>query len=58
MNLRFDECYDLLVDETENKLTLHDKVKNQRLSDLLNLFEYIMGEYDENPLYDWFDIQD
>ena len=54
---RFEEAYEDLVDETENPITLHDRTKNQRLKDLLELFEYLRGEDEVNPLTEWFAIQ-
>ena len=54
---RFEEAYEDLVDETENPTTLHDRTKNQRLKDLLELFEYLRGEDEVNPLTEWFAIQ-
>ena len=52
---RFEEAYEYLVDETDNRDTLHDRTKNQRLTDLLELFEYLRGEDEENPLLKWFE---
>jgi hypothetical protein len=54
---RFTEAYEMLVDETENPATLHDRTKNQRLKDLLELFEYLRGEDEVNPLVKWFEIE-
>ena len=51
---RFAEAYDFLVDETENPDTTYDKRRHDRLSDLLELMEYLRGEDDENPLDKWF----
>ena len=53
---RFEEAYEMLVDETDNPTTHRDREKNQRLNDLLELFEYLMGEHEENPIKRWFDI--
>ena len=53
---RFDEAYEMLVDETDNPVTHRDRAKNQRLNDLLELFEYLRGEDEENPLVKWFDV--
>lgn len=50
---RFNNVYEELVNETENPATLHNARKNDRLRDLLRLFEYLRGE-EENPLDDWF----
>jgi hypothetical protein len=55
---RFDEVYLMLVDETENKNTIHDRRKNDLLSKLLDLFEYLQDdEIETNPVWDWFDIE-
>lgn len=51
---RFDEAYEFLVDETENPDTTYNKTRHDRLSDLLELFEYLRGEDEENPLEKWF----
>ena len=52
----FNTVYERLVDETENSYTLHDRVKNQKLKDLLELCEFIRGE-EESPLDKWFGVQ-
>jgi hypothetical protein len=47
MNKRFDDTYNF-----------YDKKRHDRLSDLLELFEYLRGD-DENPLLKWFpDLKD
>jgi hypothetical protein len=51
---RFQDVYDELVDQTEERLTIYDKKRHDRLSDLLQLFEYLRGEDEENPMNDWF----
>lgn len=53
---RFAEAYEMLVDETDNPVTHRDRAKNQRLNDLLELFEYLRGEDEVNPLVKWFEI--
>jgi len=54
---RFEDAYEMLVDETDNPMTHRDREKNQRLNDLLELFEYLRGEDDINPLVRWFEIE-
>jgi hypothetical protein len=54
---QFEEAYEMLVDETDNPITHRDQQKNQRLNDLLELFEYLKGNDDINPLIKWFDIE-
>lgn len=51
---RFYMAYVFLVEETDNRFTLHDRQKNDLLKKLLELFEYLRGEEDDNPLGEWF----
>lgn len=51
---RFEKEYDRLVEETGNPETLHNYPRNKRLQDLLELFEYLRGDTEENPMEDWF----
>ena len=51
---RFAEAYEFLVDETENRATIYNKQRHDRLSDLLELMEYLRGEDEANPLDKWF----
>jgi len=47
--------YGRLVNETENPDTIHDQRKNELLSKLLDVFEYISGNKNyENPMNDFF----
>jgi uncharacterized phage-like protein YoqJ len=47
---RAEEVYEYLVDETENKSTIHDRMKNAHLHVLLQVIEYILGNDDYNPM--------
>lgn len=49
---RVNEVYRLLVDETENPGTIHNERKNTLLNNLLEVFEYVINNVEENPL-DW-----
>ena len=44
-----------LIEQTDNPKTTRDKTKNQRLNDLLDVFEYIMGNSEYNSLDRWFE---
>ena len=52
---KFDNVYMDLVDETENPETYDNQYKTRLLGDLLDLFEYLMDNTDENPVDDWFE---
>ena len=54
---RFKKAYEFLVDETENPDTTYNKRRHDRLSDLLELFEYLRNEDEENPLELWFPVE-
>lgn len=54
---RFGEVYNQLVDETTNPNTLHNREKNHLLSTLLDIFEYVRGYNDENPVPELFDTK-
>lgn len=53
---RFEEAYDFLVYETGNLETIFNKKRSVRLIDLLELFEYLSGKEEENPLEKWFPV--
>jgi hypothetical protein len=50
MTTRTQQVYDFLVDETENPDTIYNKTRHDKLTELLPLFEYLLGNEDENPL--------
>jgi len=52
--LRFNNTFDDLIEETENRATLTDRRKNDRLKDALALMEYLAGERDTSPIDEWF----
>lgn len=47
---RFEQIYDYLVDETENRSTTRNAHKSYMLHILLGLFEYLKGDNLENPI--------
>jgi len=51
---RFSDAYEFLVEETTVRATIYNKQRHNRLSDLLELFEYLRVTDDENPLTKWF----
>jgi hypothetical protein len=55
---RLEDAYEFLVDETENPDTTYNKQRHDRLSDLLELFEYLLGNEEANPLDKWFPAND
>ena len=54
MEDRLDGVYKFLVDETENRITLTDRKKNEMLSFLLEVFEYLMYKESNNPIEEYF----
>jgi hypothetical protein len=51
---RINEIYERLVEETDNPLTIHDRMRNGILKSLLEVFEYLRGEENKNPMNDIF----
>ena len=52
---KFYNTFNRIVDETENKNTVCNYTKNLLLTKLLDLFEYLMDNEEENPVDKWFD---
>lgn len=54
---RTERAYQYLVNQTDNPNVIHDRNKTEKLSELLELFEYLLDESGEeqNPLPKWFD---
>ena len=46
---RAEKVYDRLVNETENRDTIHDQNKMKLLNVLLDIFEYVIND-NENPM--------
>ena len=53
---KFSKAYDYLVDLTEDTSVLHNKEKDELLSKMLSLFEYLGDTWDEDtdPIPNWF----
>lgn len=47
---RLQECYEFLVDETENPITTHDRQRMRLLQALLDIFEYCQGADADSPM--------
>jgi hypothetical protein len=53
---KFKESYEYLVDLTEDPNVLSDTKKDETLSNLLNLFEYLCDTWEEDsPLHKFFE---
>lgn len=51
---RTQDAYDFLVEETVNPDTIYNKTRSEKLSQLLEVFEYLLGNETENPIEKWF----
>ena len=47
---RVEKVYNFLVDQTEDEETIYNKTRSNLLSELLPIFEYLLGMEEENPI--------